>query len=113
MQAWRGTPRSMLVRTESLPTSRLPTSPSIHRLMRLRRLALLLALIAPVAAHAQAAAPATPAVDERPAVLAVVKALFDGMRKGDSAAVRAVFHPEAQLSTAGIRNGTPAFNVDS
>jgi len=31
---------------------------------------------------------------------AVLNTLFDGMRAGDSAAVRAVFHPEARLHTA-------------
>lgn len=34
------------------------------------------------------------------AVRATLDALFDGMRAGDSAAVRAVFHPEARLYTA-------------
>lgn len=81
--------------------------------MTLRRLALVLAFLAPAAAHAQAATPAAPTVDERPAVLAVVKALFDGMRKGDSAAVRATFHPDAQLTTAIVRNGTASVEVDS
>jgi len=79
--------------------------------MILRRLALALALFAPAVVHAQAATPA--GADERPAVLAVVKALFDGMRKGDSAAVRAVFHADAQLTTAIVRNGAPSVEVDS
>jgi hypothetical protein len=33
-------------------------------------------------------------------VRATIDALFDGMRAGDSAAVRAVFHPKARLHTA-------------
>ena len=82
--------------------------------MSLRRLLPAIALtFAPVVAHAQAAPAATSAADERPAVLAVVKALFDGMRTGDSAAVRAVFHADAQLSTAVVRNGAPSVEVDS
>jgi hypothetical protein len=83
--------------------------------MTFRRLALATALaLVPAAMDAQAApAPAAPAADERPAVLAVVKALFDGMRAGDSAAVRAVFHPAAQLTTALVRAGTPVLEVDS
>ena len=83
--------------------------------MTVRRLAIILACIAtPALAHAQAAAPAAaPAIDERPAVLAVVKALFDGMRAGDSAAVRRVFHPQVQLTTALVRNGAPVLQVDS
>jgi hypothetical protein len=83
--------------------------------MSLRPLILALALVLPAAARAQAPAPAVApaAADERPAVLAVVKALFDAMRKGDSAAVRAVFHPDVQLTTAIVRNGTPILEVDS
>lgn len=42
-----------------------------------------------------------------------MKALFDGMRAGDSAAVRAVFHPRVQLTTALVRNGAPVLEVDS
>jgi hypothetical protein len=87
--------------------------------MRLHRLALAALLLAPAALRAQAStspAPVTPApsaAEERAAVLAVVKAMFDGMRAGDSAAVRAVFHPQAQLSTTRMRNGQPAVEMDS
>jgi hypothetical protein len=38
-------------------------------------------------------------------VMQTVRQLFDGMRKGDSAMVRAVFHPDAILQTTGVRNG--------
>ena len=37
----------------------------------------------------------------------VIDALFDGMRSGDSSAVRAVLHPDARFMTTLIRNGTP------
>jgi hypothetical protein len=36
-------------------------------------------------------------------VQAVIDRLFDAMRRGDSAAARAVFHPEARLQTASAR----------
>ena len=58
------------------------------------------------------AAAADPAADSA-AVLAVVRALFDAMRAGDSAAVRAAFHPEARLATALVRDGRPEVRVDS
>jgi hypothetical protein len=45
--------------------------------------------------------------------MAVVTGLFDAMRAGDSAKVRAAFHPEARLSTALVRNGQPTIVVDS
>ena len=47
------------------------------------------------------------------AVLAVVRTLFDGMRTGDSAKVRSVFHPNALLTTAVTRNGVPSVTFDS
>ena len=81
-----------------------------------------LALIAtPVAAQqsSTSGAPATPAAsaaapaDERAAVLAVVRALFDAMRAGDSAGVRAVFHPDVRLTTSRMRAGQPVLEVDS
>ncbi|MBK8003071.1 MAG: nuclear transport factor 2 family protein [Gemmatimonadetes bacterium] len=49
---------------------------------------------------------------EKPAVLAVVTRLFDGMRAGDSAMVRSVFHPRASLTTAVVRQGTPAVEFE-
>jgi reactive intermediate/imine deaminase len=73
---------------------------------RFRSLTLaLLATILPSAAHAQAA-------DERAAVLRVITRLFDGMRAGDSAMVRSVFHPKAQLATAIVRQGNAVVEVD-
>ncbi len=55
--------------------------------------------------HAQS--PAT-----RAEVLGVVKHLFDGMRAGDSALVRSLFHPKARLVTAAVLRGTPAIQVE-
>ena len=56
-------------------------------------------LASPGAARAQAA-------PDRDAILAVVQRLFDGMRAGDSAAVRSVFHPRALFVSALERQGT-------
>ncbi|HXW96501.1 MAG TPA: nuclear transport factor 2 family protein [Gemmatimonadales bacterium] len=47
------------------------------------------------------------------AILATVKQLFDGMRKGDSAMVRATFHPQAFLGTAVSRLGVAQVTVDT
>jgi ketosteroid isomerase-like protein len=57
-------------------------------------------------------APADTAAD-RKAALAVVHRLFDAMRAGDSAGVRAVFHPQAQLATAATRQGAPMVEFDT
>lgn len=62
-------------------------------------------LLAPAVTSAQVAADRD--------VLAVVQRLFDGMRAGDSAAVRAVFDPAARMYTIGDRNGAPALTTDS
>jgi hypothetical protein len=56
--------------------------------MRIIRVALLLAAL-PVAARAQDA--------DKSAVLAVVDKLFDGMRKADTASMRALFIPAARM----------------
>jgi hypothetical protein len=53
------------------------------------------------------------AQDDREAVLAVVKQLFDGMRAADAAKMRAVFHPSAQLFSSSVRDGKPQVTVDS
>src|SRR6266540_4129161 len=50
---------------------------------------------------------------DRAAVLAVVRRLFDGMRSGDSAAVRATFHPKALLATAATRQGKSQVQIDT
>ncbi len=57
-----------------------------------------LILTPPIAAQSQSA---------EPEVMATVRQLFDGMRKGDSAMVRAAFHPDAVLQTTGVRDGQP------
>ncbi|MEF8795456.1 MAG: nuclear transport factor 2 family protein [Salinivenus sp.] len=51
-------------------------------------------------AQAQPDPPASPSRSPADAVRATIDALFDGMRAGDSAAVRAVFHDDARLHTA-------------
>jgi hypothetical protein len=77
--------------------------------------ALAAALLLPAAVAAQApAAPAAPTAADRAAVMAVVTRLFDAMRASDSATVRAVFHPQALLSSALVgRDGTPQVRIDS
>ena len=54
----------------------------------------------------------TRAQDDREAVLAVVKQLFDGMRAADAEKIRAVFHPSAQLFSSSVRNGQPQVTVE-
>ena len=46
-------------------------------------------------------------------VLAVVERLFDGMRAGDSTAVRAVFTTDARMQSIGVQDGTPALRDGS
>ncbi len=72
-----------------------------------------LALAIPLGIAALPAAHAQDPAAQRSAVLAVVRRLFDGMRAGDSAAVRATFHPRALLASAAVRKGTPVFEVDT
>lgn len=45
--------------------------------------------------------------DEEAAVMAVVEAMFDAMRAGDSTAFRAVLHPSATGASAFVREGQP------
>jgi len=70
-----------------------------------------LALLAATAAAAPAGAQ-DPAGDQA-AVLGVVKRLFDGMRAGDSGAVRATFHPQALLATTVTKEGSAAVRIDT
>jgi hypothetical protein len=63
--------------------------------MTLRLVLLLLA-----AGLAVQSAPAQSPPADQQAVRATIDALFDGMRAGDSSAVRAVFHRSARLQTA-------------
>lgn len=46
-------------------------------------------------------------------VAEVVDRLFDGMRAGDSTAVRSVLHPEARLLTTATRDGKPMLHAAS
>lgn len=46
-------------------------------------------------------APAGAQVSDEEAVMAVVQALFDGMRQKDEALLRSVWHPDARLQSAG------------
>jgi hypothetical protein len=64
-----------------------------------------------IAIHAPAAAQANAA--EGKAALAVVHSLFDAMRAGDSAGVRAAFHPKAQFATAAVKDGSPLVEFNS
>ncbi|MDH4132242.1 MAG: nuclear transport factor 2 family protein [Gemmatimonadota bacterium] len=75
------------------------------RFCRLLLVALIISLVAADAAHAQAA-------PDREAILGVVRRLFDGMRAGDSAAVRAVFHPRAAFIGALEREGTASVKFE-
>lgn len=52
-----------------------------------------------------AASPLAAQADSHREVAAAVGALFDGMRRGDSTAVRGAFHPEARLQTTTVRDG--------
>lgn len=89
-----------------MPQSQLARPRPVSRVRSLRFVFLLLCLAAtPLAAQSNDA--------ERKAVLATVHRLFDGMRKGDSSVVRAVFHPQAFLATALVRQGTPVVQVDT
>jgi hypothetical protein len=67
--------------------------------MASRLLVLLFAASLPVAA-ASAQSGEAPASSPKDAVRATIDALFDGMRAGDSTAVRAVFAANARLQTA-------------
>ena len=70
-------------------------------------------LLAAALLSAPALAAAQPPAAAEAEVRQVVTRLFDAMRAGDSAAVRAVFHPRAMLGSALVRNGRPEFRLDS
>lgn len=82
----------------------------MHRNTRLRLLALVAALLASVAPASAQQAPREGVAE----VMAVVKRLFDGMRAGDSAMVRSVFHPQVRtLTVAKGRDGAQRLMVES
>ena len=66
-----------------------------------------------LAALAVGGAPAAHAQAPDAEVRAVVARLFDGMRAGDSAAVRSTFLPGAMLATALARTSGPVVQVDT
>jgi hypothetical protein len=51
--------------------------------------------------------------DEEAAVMAVVTALFDAMRAGDSTALRATLHPGATAATTFVRDGVPTLERET
>ena len=90
----------------------MPSRSSLRPVLTVLALASVPAALRAQAATAVPPAPATSAAD-RAEVLAVMKRLFDAMRVGDSAAARAVFHPNAQLGSAVVRDGAPEVRLDS
>ena len=76
-----------------------------NRFRCLLLLATLVSWAGPDTAQAQA-------VPDREAILGVTQRLFDAMRAGDSAAVRAVFHPRAAFIGALERQGVAAVRFD-
>lgn len=62
---------------------------------------------------AQPTPPAPPSRDAAEAVRLTIDALFDGMRAGDSAAVRSVFHPDARVHVALGPSDTAAVQLTS
>jgi hypothetical protein len=69
---------------------------------RMFRLAVLILLSGPMAP------PLAAQMAPEDQVREVIDRLFDGMRRGDSTAVRSVFHPEARLLSTMLQDGTPA-----
>lgn len=77
---------------------------------RLRAFALALVFLPAFVAPAQAQV----APREKAEVMAVITRLFDGMRAGDSAVVRGVFHPQVRtLTVARGRDGAQRLIVES
>ena len=73
------------------------------------------ALIGILAAAVLVGAPARAIAqeDEEAAVMAVVTALFDAMRAGDSSAMRATLHPSATAATTFVRDGVPTLEREA
>ncbi len=51
--------------------------------------------------------------DEEAAVMAVVEAMFDAMRAGDGAAMRATLHPTATGASVSVREGVPTLTRET
>ena len=81
--------------------------------MRPVRLMFAVLLACATGAGSAAAQATTQAATPEQEVKAVVERLFNGMRAGDSAAVHAVFHPQARLQTTALRQGEPVLRTDS
>ena len=60
-----------------------------------------------IAAMAAAPGPADAQESEEAAVMAVIEEMFDAMRAGDSAAMRALLHPTATGASVSLREGVP------
>lgn len=75
--------------------------------------AALFATLALGTSSAQAQAELAAGDPRRAEVLSVVTKLFDGMRTSDTAMVRTLFHPQAQILTTLVQNGQPAVREDS
>ncbi|HLM66619.1 MAG TPA: nuclear transport factor 2 family protein [Longimicrobium sp.] len=78
----------------------------------MRSIRLMLVVLLVTAAGAGAAAAQAAATPEQE-VKAVVDRLFNAMRAADSAAVHALFHPQARLQTTALRQGEPVLRTDS
>ena len=80
--------------------------------VRLRSLVLLVLFLgglwASTPVRAQPDPPAPPAPTDVQAVRATIDALFDGMRAGDSAAVRPLFAPGARIRSLDVDTSAPA-----
>jgi hypothetical protein len=79
--------------------------------MRSIRALLPVLLAAAAAASPLAAQSQAPTAEQE--VRQVVEKLFNGMRAGDSTAVRSTFHPLARLQTTAVRQGEPVMRTDS
>jgi len=55
-------------------------------------------------------APVAAQESEEAAVMAAVEAMFEAMRAGDSAAMRAVLHPAATGASVSVREGVPTLD---
>jgi hypothetical protein len=76
----------------------------VHRHSRRWPLFTLLGCLAPGATAAQSA---------EAEVMAVVRRVFDGMRRADSAVVRPLFHPQARLISVVVRRDTTVVEVEA
>lgn len=81
--------------------------------MRRRFLAVPVALLLPALLAAQQAPSPQPATASESDVMRVVHAVFEGMRRVDSAMVRPLFHPQARLISVGMREGAPVVRIES